>query len=101
MKFQRLEPYEELIGFLNSYEVSQDNVIVTISGYYLQYAQLSNEAEFLVENICETDIGKRIGIMATDIPERSLVIRWPKEPRDKEPSTFWVWYLDTYHNGGR
>ena len=101
VNFNRLEEYEELVGFLESIKVTDDNVSVTISGYYLEYSNLSDEAEFLSATISEDDIGKRIGLMATDIPEKPLVIRWPKEPRDEEPSKFWDWYMETYHHGGR
>lgn len=100
MKNNKLEQYEELVGFLEEIEVTDDNVTVRISGYYLVYSTLSDEADFIQKHLKKEDIGRKIGIVF--IPGRStpLAIRWIDETEKRTPSPFMEWYFETYLVGG-
>ena len=92
--YSQLMPWEELIGFFQHIEITEDAVIVTISWYHLRYPRRSPEAEFLIKNLPPEKIGRRVGILNA---EKDIRIHWPDElPRSNEPSPFWKWYCETY-----
>ena len=93
MTFSQLKPWEELIGFFQHIEISEDAVVATISWYYLRYPRYTPEAEFLIKNLPREKIGRRVGILNA---ETDLRIRWPDEQqKSKNFPTFWEWYCET------
>ena len=100
MKYGKLEPYEELIGYLESIVSSENNLSITVSGYVLTISVPSTEADYVSANVSVSDVGRRIAFLATDIPDRPLMVRWPDNPPPGEPSPIWDTLFERAVNGG-
>ena len=94
MRFQQLEPWQELFGTFEEITVDDGAVVAVIAGYTLRYPRRTPEAEFLIKHLTKGKIGKKVGILNA---EKELRIRWPDEQlKSNEPSPFWKWYCKTY-----
>ncbi len=96
MNLKRLKEYEELVGVLEDIKEDDNQISVTVSGMTLEYPKLSDEGQILRNNIHTEDVGRRTGIMQTDVVEKSIVIRWSDEHENDGPTKFWEWYVTTY-----
>ena len=100
MRYNKLEPYEELVGFLEQIQHGDGNISITVSRHVLIYATQSPEADYINAHVTLRDIGRRIAFMATDIPDKPLLVRWPDDTRAKEPNPIWGTLFERAVNGG-
>jgi hypothetical protein len=93
MRYNRLEEWEEIYGTFQNISFNQNVVEARIAGYLLRYPRRTPEGEFLVRRLRKQWIGRKVGILNTDLEFR---IRWP-DPKEEsfETSPFLEWYYMT------
>jgi hypothetical protein len=80
LKEIRLHPWEEFVGIFKRVEITEfDHAVIfefpKPKDIKVLFSQDSEEARILTELLTPELIGKKIGILRTDIPEKPIVMR--------------------------
>jgi hypothetical protein len=70
-----LQPWEEIVGVLHSFENNRNELCLKIGYATLAFAAESKEASCILEQINENVIGREVALLRTDRVEKPLVAR--------------------------
>lgn len=94
LRFHRLKPFEGIFGPIESIELEDHTIMITIAGVTLRYPQLSREGKFLKKRIHQDYIGRKVGILNC---RKQLRIRWMDNDNiDMKPDPFKKWCCERY-----
>lgn len=89
----RLKIWEEIIGCCVRFEVKRDQVAVILRacGQNVQIAyERNSKEEIILRRFGRKPIGRKVGILRTDIPSKPIVVRIiPKKKSASSEGTWW------------
>jgi hypothetical protein len=71
----RLQPWEEIVGVLHSFENSRNELSLKIGYATLSFTAESKEASCILEQINKNTIGREVALLRTDKVENPLIAR--------------------------
>lgn len=72
---QYLRNWHEIVGTLIDISSDDDCIYVVINEIMLSFVRDSEEASYISQTLNRSIIGRSVGILKTDLPERPLRIR--------------------------
>jgi hypothetical protein len=84
----RLQPWEEIVGVLHSFENSKSGLCLKIGYTTLSFAAGSKEASCILEQINKNAIGREVAILRTDFPDKPILIRAITKSEEYEDPCF-------------
>ncbi len=77
VKEKHLRSWDEIVGVLQAMELTQFEAILLFEECYVSFPLNSPEGE-LIKNLDDLLVGKKVGMLKTDLREKPLVIRMLK-----------------------
>ena len=69
------DPWVEWVGVLRNIFCDESHVRVEIANKLLSFRQISAESDIILNNLSKNMIGRKIGILFTDLPNKPIAIR--------------------------
>ena len=71
----RTAPWSEVIGVLHSLSDDDSYVYVRIANTLLSFHKESEESGAILKNLSKDMLGKKIGVLFTDLPNEPIIVR--------------------------